>query len=112
MSAVQYENCTGNFVQESKNCEYCFHVHEAEDCKYAEHVWRNAKDCMDVITAGRDAFKIYESSNTNIGAGEDAFTHQCWGSFNCYYCSECVYSKHCFGCVSLKVFLYVYISPL
>jgi len=44
-------NCLWNQIEDSKNCIYCNHAHDAEDCKYSEHVWRNSKNCMDVSTA-------------------------------------------------------------
>ena len=102
MTSVQAENCTGNYVQESKNCIECYHAHQSEDCKYGEHVWRDAKDCMDVVTAGRGANLIYESTNTNMGAAEDAFDIQCWSSSNVLYSSECCSCRNCFGSVCLK----------
>jgi len=60
---LRSENCSGGQIEDSKNCTYSFHAYDAEDCKYAEHVWRNAKDCMDVSTAGRDAELIFETIN-------------------------------------------------
>jgi hypothetical protein len=101
MTSVQAENCTGNYVQESKNCFFCFHAHQAEDCKYGEHVWRGAKDGMDVVTFGRDAELMYETTNTNIGAARDAFCIQCWSSFDVLYSSVCCSSRSCFGCVNM-----------
>jgi hypothetical protein len=99
----QSENCTGDYVQESKNCTECFHAHLAEDCKYGEHVWRNSKCNMDVSTVGRDAELVYESINTGIGAFHDLFAIQCWsGTSNLIYCTNCFSSKDCFGCVGLK----------
>lgn len=47
---LQGENCIGDYVRNGKNCLECFHVHDAEDCKYAEHIWRNSKNNMDVST--------------------------------------------------------------
>lgn len=101
MTSVQAENCTGNYIQESKNCISCFHAHEAEDCKYGEHVWRGAKDCIDVVTSGRGAELIYECSNTGIGVVQNAFCIQSWSSHDVYYSSACNTSHHCFGCVNM-----------
>ncbi len=102
MTSVQAENCTGNYVQECKNCTACFHAHQAEDCKYGEHVWRGAKDGMDVVTFGRNAEVMYETTNTNMGAARCAFTIQCWSSYDIYYSSACCSSKNCFGCVNMQ----------
>ena len=102
MTSVHAENCTGNYVQESKNCIACFHAHQAEDCTYGEHVWRGAKDGMDVVTFGRGAELMYETTNTNMGAARNAFDVQCWSSFDTYYCWACCSAKHCFGCVNMQ----------
>ena len=53
------ENCTGDYIVNSRNCEECYHAHDAEFCKYGEHVWRNSRYNMDVSTVGRDAELIY-----------------------------------------------------
>jgi hypothetical protein len=63
---VNAPRSTGNYMKDAKNCLECFHCYEAEDCKYGEHVWRNAKDCVDVSTAGRNANMIYNSINAGI----------------------------------------------
>ncbi|USN59167.1 MAG: hypothetical protein H6767_03645 [Candidatus Peribacteria bacterium] len=72
------ENCSGDNIEKAKNCYYSFHAYDAEDCRYAEHVWRGAKDCMDVSTAGREAEKIYEGINCGISDMNMAFIVQCW----------------------------------
>ncbi len=102
MTSVQTENCTGNYIQESKNCIACFHAHQAEDCKYGEHVWRGAKDGMDVVTFGRDAELMYETTNTNMGAARVIFSIECWSSSDIAYSFGCRSSNHCFGCVNMQ----------
>jgi len=34
------ENCTGDFIQNSKNCFDCYDVNDSEDCRYVRVVWR------------------------------------------------------------------------
>lgn len=100
---LKAENCSGDYIQQSKNCEKCFHAHDAEDCKYGEHVWRNSKDNMDVSTVGRDAELIYESINTALNAKHDLFCIQCWsGTSDLIYCVGCFSSQNCFGCLGLR----------
>jgi len=97
------ENCTGDYIRQSKNCVNCFHAHDAEDCKYGEHVWRVSKNNMDVSTVGRGAELVYESINTAIGATHDLFCIQCWsGTADLIYCVSCFASQNCFGCVGLR----------
>ena len=100
---VNAENCTGDYVQNSKNCIDCFHAHEAEDCKNGEHVWRGSKNNRDVSTVGRDAEWIYEAINTGIGSKNNMCTIQCWsGTSDLLYCYDCFSSHHCFGCSGMK----------
>jgi len=101
--SVNAENCTGDYIRQSKNCNNCFHAHDAEDCKYGEHVWRVSKSNMDVSTVGRGAELVYESINTAIGATHDLFCIQCWsGTADLLYCVSCFSSQDCFGCVGLR----------
>ena len=100
---VNTENCTGNYIQNGKNLDQCFHAHDAEDCKYGEHVWRNSKNNMDVSTVGRNAELVYESINTAIDAHHDLFCIQCWsGTGNLIYCNGCFTIQDCFGCVGIR----------
>jgi hypothetical protein len=100
---IQTENCTGEYINQSKDCFWCFHAHEAEDCRYGEHVWRDSKSNMDVSTVGRGAERCYEAINTGIGSSFMRFTNQCWsGCSDLTYCSNCFSSQNCFGCVGLR----------
>nr|MDD3720584.1 hypothetical protein [Candidatus Gracilibacteria bacterium] len=94
-------NCIGNQIENSKNCILCNHAHDSEDCKYSEHVWRNAKNCMDVSTAGRDAEFIFESINCGIGVYNFNYCVQCWTGSNLTYCMFNSNIHNCFGCVGL-----------
>jgi len=89
-------------MHNSKNCIVCYDCYDAEDCRYGEHVWRNAKKVMDVSTVGRDAQRIYECINTGIGASNNLFCAICRSSSNMFYCQECFNCQDCFGCVGLK----------
>ncbi len=93
---------TGNYMKDTKNCVACFHCYEAEDCKYGVHVWRNAKDCMDVDTAGRNAERIYNSLNAGLDVSNYICSSLCWSSSFLEYCYYCFNSNHNFGCVGLR----------
>ena len=100
--AKSIENSSGDYIQNTKNCSMCFDAYDAEDCKYGEHFWRNAKDVMDGSTVGRDATLIYEAINTALNATQDCFCIVNWSSTFMLYCAHCFSSSHCFGCVGLK----------
>ena len=94
---------TGNYLLNTKNCIQCFHGDEAENCKYGYHVWRNAKDTMDVSTAGRDIELAYESINIGMKNYNIKFGIQDWnGNNNLTYCESCSGSSNLFGCISLN----------
>ena len=86
---LQGENCTGDYIRNGKNCFECFHVHDAEDCKYAEHIMRNANHSMDVSTVGRNSEWAYECINTAIDASSNSFCVQNWTCSNHLYCIAC-----------------------
>lgn len=96
------ENCSGDYISNSKDCHSCFHAFEAQDCRYGVHVWRNSKDNMDVDTCGRDAELNYECINTGISAYNNLFCNQCWSTSDLLYCDMCQSSRNCFGCIGLR----------
>jgi hypothetical protein len=99
---VNAEDCSGDYIQESRDCFRCFHAHLAEGCRYGEHVWRQSNHNMDVVTVGRDAELCYECTNTGIGVKNNLFCLQCWSSANLTYCHACFSCRDCFGCTGLK----------
>lgn len=99
---VKSQDCSGNYINRSKKCFHCHHAHEAEDCRYSVHVWRQAKDCFDVDTSGMHAELIYNSINTAIKSNNCLGCRRCWTVQNLQYCVNCDNCKNCFGCVSLR----------
>lgn len=96
------ENCTGDHIRNAKNCKQVFHCYDAEECSYGEHVWRNAKYCMDSSTAGRNAELLYETVCSGINSYNVKFSRYCWGSSDTEYSNQSINSKNLFGCVGLK----------
>lgn len=95
-------NSTGNYMKHVKNCRACFHTYEAEDSAYGEHVWRNAKDCMDVSTAGRNASMIYNSINSGLDVASHICSVQGWSSTFIQYSMYTMNANHCFGCAGIR----------
>ena len=96
------EDCTWDYIENSKDCHECYHAFDAEHCKYWEHVWRNAKYIMDASTAWRNAELIYESLNCWIDVYSILFSSQCWNSNNLFYSVNCHNISNCFWCTWLK----------
>jgi len=99
---LQTENCIGDYMVNAKNCIFTSHAHDAEDCKYAEDVWRSAKNMMDISTSGRNASWMYEILNSGIDVSNELFCVQAWTSQNLLYCTSCFNSQNCFGSTGLK----------
>lgn len=99
---VNTMNVSGNYIKNAKNCENCYHCYDAEDCKNAEHVWRNAKDCMDVSTAGRNASMVYNSINAGIDVGNCICCAQAWTSTFAEYSMNCFNCNYVFGGAGLR----------
>ena len=89
-------------MKHAKNCKSCFHCYDAEDNKYSVHVWRNAKDCMDCDTAGRNAMVIYNSINSGLDTANQISCAVCWSSTFAQYCMYSFNSNHIFGCAGLR----------
>lgn len=95
------EGCSGNYITHSTHCIESFHAQAAEQCRYAHHVWRGAKECVDVDTVGMTAELIYESINTAIDVYDNAFCLRCWTVRHSSYSADCDNSHDLFGCISL-----------
>lgn len=99
---MQSENCIWDYMVHARNCFYCTHIHDAEDIKYGEHVWRNAKNIMDASTVGRNASWVYESLNVGIDVNNNLFCIQNWTSQETIYSSSCFNSQKLFWCSGIK----------
>ena len=99
---INAPGCTGNYINDAKNCVRCFHSYDAEDCRYGVHVWRNAKDCMDVDTSGRNSEMMYNSINTGIDTFHYVSSCVSWSSTFLWYSYYCFNSNNCFGSVGLR----------
>jgi hypothetical protein len=98
-------NCvgsSGNFLKNTKNCTYTFHGYDAEECRYTEHVWRNAKECVDVSTTGRNAELMYNTINTALDVSHCICTAICWTDTFAEYSMYCFNSNYVLGCFGLR----------
>ncbi len=94
------ENCSGDLVRNSKNCNNCFEVNDSEDCKYCDSI-KYCKSSYDVFGYGYRADLLYETVTT--GDTIHAIScDQCAGCSDIYYCQSCFNCDNCFGCISLK----------
>ncbi len=98
---INTENCTGDYLNNSKNLRECFDTSASEDCAYLTDCIE-CKQCMDLSVAGKFNTELaYECvSYTGYGC---AFVHLAWGCNNLLYSQECFNgSQFCFGSTGLK----------
>lgn len=99
MTSVHAENCTGNYIYESKNCHNCYDIKRCEDCSYCAQTI-DMKDCYDNnYTEENELCYEYFGSwkNTNC-----SFSMVCYGSNDLDYCAYCISCSDCFGCNGLR----------
>lgn len=93
---------TGNYIKNAKNCRDSFHAYDAEDCRYAVHAFRGAKDCMDIDACGRSAERVYNSFGGSLNASNIISSVRCIGSTYTEYSAHCLNANYNLGCVSLR----------
>ena len=99
---LRSENCSGDYIRDSKDCSYCFNIHDCRDVHYSDIV-HHATDCMDLSAFGVGAELVYNSTSIGVHSSRIYCSYACViGSSDLMYCDECRQSKNCFGCISLK----------
>ena len=93
------DNCLGNIIDHSKNCQLSNFLKECEDCACVNFASKtvNAVDC-DFID---NSSLAYESTGIEHCSG-CFFSYLCVDSFDVYYSHLLVNCRNCFGCASLK----------
>ena len=96
------QNVTGDSIQNSKNCQNCFHALDGvQNCKYVYYGGLNLKDSMDVTTSG-DLSEIMYESMANIRSSRTFFSARGTSTNNVQYCEGLKESSNCFGSAMLK----------
>lgn len=94
------ENCTGDYVYNSRNSVGCFDVKEMEDCVHCNNSVA-LKDCVDMSNS-------YYGSELNYEVMSEMNLYNCNFCVTCFDCQnldhcESLYNSHdCFGCFSMK----------
>lgn len=97
---VNSENCTGDFVQDSRNCQHCFDVNESEDCR---NVWlgvqgKDVLDCSNVYVKPQLFYEVLGS----IEGYHNAFCTYVFHSSDILYSDQIYHCKNLFGCAGLR----------
>lgn len=97
---INCENCTGDFLANSKNCTDCYDVTDSEDCTYVQ-VGVQTKDLLDCSNMYIKPELSYEVLGT-IGTYNVHFSLYIFNSSNIWYSQQLFSCKDCFGCVGLR----------
>ena len=99
---INCENCTGDYLQNSKDCLGCFDTNKSEHCKYLQYSVGDDNYCYDSSYLV-DSEYCYENMSL-VDCNHLLFTNLTWwGVSNSYYSDLCFNNSHdLFGCVGLK----------
>lgn len=95
---INSENCTGDFINDSKNITNGFYVTEAEDCVNV-YDCSKIKNCYD--NTANDKSELCLECDTSYELYNAKFCSYTVTSENVSYCDQCVNANNCFGCVGL-----------
>lgn len=95
------ENCTGDMVFNSKNCQCAFDCKESEDSKFI-YFTPKAIHSYDCTFNAPDGVEFCYEVGSTVGVRDSMFTYLFWYGSNSYYSIECHNSHNLFGCVGLK----------
>lgn len=94
------ENCTGDNIQNSKNCLFSFNITNCEDGKYLYDVL-DAKDCYDLNYSLYKPELAYELMST-LSMKFSAFNMASHYCHDVFYSDQCNNSGNLFGCIALN----------
>lgn len=98
----QANDCTGNWIINSKNIKNSFGCNNVEDGRYLYGI-SNGKDLMDLWQWSAGSEKIYEAINVGIQCSNLKFVNECWNQLiDSEYSMNCHSSKNLFGCSGIK----------
>jgi len=96
---VNSTNCTGDYIENSKNCFDCYDMNESEDCRYVQ-VGVEVKDNYDCSNMYIKPELCYETLGV-IEIYNVAYSIFVFHCQNLLYCDYCYHSNDCFGCSGL-----------
>jgi hypothetical protein len=94
-------NSTGDDLEQTKDCIYCFSATEDENCRYSFFVPTGAKDTYDVDHVGMGTQDTYEL-HSGFGNNRVAFGNRIYDSHHVYYSDDCYNSAYLFGCAGIR----------
>ncbi len=105
--STNVENCSGNYIVDSKNARHAYNVKDIEDARYIYEA-KDVKDGYDCTRIGGGEF-LYECKGA-VDLKYGKFTNLCYQSDNIAYSDNCQGSSNVFGGMSLKQNSYVILN--
>jgi hypothetical protein len=96
---VNAENCSGNYIWNSKNAQYSYNVKLAEDTRFVYEVNAHTTT-MDCCRIGNGEL-LYECASI-VDLKYSAFCNLTYQSDQLLYCDNCTGTSQCFGSFGLK----------
>jgi len=95
------EDCTGDMIFNSKNCQHSFDATDCEDCKYLCYTPKglHSYDCTYNAPAG---VQWVSEAGSTVGMTNAFSTFLCWYGDNNWYSRECHSCSNIFGCISMR----------
>ncbi len=95
------ENCTGDFIENSKNAKYSFSSVDTENSKYMIFTENAALDSYDLFFTGKNQ-SCYDITDAGSSSNNMMFSFAVSAGFNVAYCISSNNITNCFGCVGLQ----------
>jgi hypothetical protein len=98
---VNCENCTGDYLKNSKDCVNCYDVSESQDLENIVYAFK-AKDCLEGALLGHGTELCFNIISTPGGAYNSKCSFFVTDSSDTEYCEFIIGCKNVFGCVGLR----------
>jgi len=94
-------NCTGDDINNSKNTQHCFNIHDAENCKYVVRGY-SIKNVIDILAAPTGELD-YDSINPGLNSFKVIFLIFGYNDVReVFYSNDIQNSSNLFGCSGLR----------
>jgi hypothetical protein len=96
------EQCTGDYLQNSRDCEQCFDTNGSEHCRYMQYSVSDDFNCCDASYLV-DSTNCYENLSL-VQCSDCHFTNLTWWGVHGVLYSELCFNatRDCFGCIGLR----------
>ncbi len=100
-TAINCENCTGDHLFNSRNCEESYEGKESEDVFHAVSFYQS-KSIASTYSAGWPGCELMYYSAVSRGSMRSKFCYYTFYSSDLTYCDSSANSDNCFGCIGMR----------